>query len=151
MMKKSIEKEKEKINKTKRDVDKRLEESFLKISSILKKLSLSEVSTLIKLVKELFDIDFSIPVPTVDTVISLTSTPPDVKEQTSFNILLVEVPTDKRIPILKCIRSLTGLGLADSKTLMESVPKVIKENISKEECEKIKKDLETAGAKVSIQ
>jgi large subunit ribosomal protein L7/L12 len=73
-----------------------------------------------------------------------------VEEKTSFDVILTEVPAEKKISILKAIRNLTGLGLKESKDIVDNVPKVVKEGVTKEESDNIKKELETAGAKVSI-
>jgi large subunit ribosomal protein L7/L12 len=74
-----------------------------------------------------------------------------VEEKVAFDIILTEVPADKKIAILKIVRNLTGLGLKESKDIVDNVPKVLKEGITKDESESIKKELETAGAKVSIK
>ena len=73
------------------------------------------------------------------------------EEKTEFDVVLEEVPSDKKIAILKVVRSITGLGLKEAKDLVESAPKAIKEAAPKEEAEDIKKKLEEAGAKVSIK
>ena len=72
------------------------------------------------------------------------------EEQTSFNVELANFG-DKKIQVIKVIRSLTGLGLKEAKELVESAPKVVKEGVDKEEAEKIKKDLEEAGGAVTIK
>ncbi len=58
---------------------------------------------------------------------------------------------DNKIGVIKAIRTITGLGLKEAKDLVESVPSVVKESVSKEEAEKIKKELEEAGAKVELE
>jgi large subunit ribosomal protein L7/L12 len=72
------------------------------------------------------------------------------EEQTSFNVELAGFG-DKKIQVIKVIRSLTGLGLKEAKELVESAPKVVKEGVDKEEAEKIKKDIEEAGGAVTIK
>ncbi len=74
-----------------------------------------------------------------------------VEEKTAFDLVLDEVPADKKIAVLKVVRELTGLGLKDAKEMVESAPKTVKEGMPKEEAEKAKKSLEEAGAKVSIK
>lgn len=66
-------------------------------------------------------------------------------------MIIEEVPTPKRITVIKVIRSLTSLGLKEAKDLIESLPKVISEAVSKERSEEVKKLLEDAGAKVSVK
>ena len=66
-------------------------------------------------------------------------------------MVLEEVPADKKIAILKVVRTLTGLGLKEAKEMVESAPKAIKEAVAKEAAEEAKKQLEDAGAKVSVK
>jgi len=73
-----------------------------------------------------------------------------VEEQTEFDVELSEAG-GKKINVIKAIREITQLGLADAKALVEAAPKVVKEAISKEEAEEIKKKLEEAGAKVTVK
>lgn len=74
-----------------------------------------------------------------------------ITEKTEFDVIIEEVPTPKRITVIKVIRSLTSLGLKEAKDLIESLPKTISEAVSKDRSEEIKKLLEEAGAKVSIK
>ena len=69
---------------------------------------------------------------------------------TSFNVMLVEAGTNK-IGVIKAVRAITGLGLADAKAFAESAPKAVKEGVDKAEADVIKKQLEEAGAKVEIK
>ena len=72
------------------------------------------------------------------------------EEQTLFDVILAGFG-DKKIQVIKVVRSQTALGLKEAKDLVESCPKAIKEGVSKEEAEKIKKDIEEAGGAVTIQ
>ncbi len=72
------------------------------------------------------------------------------EEKTEFDVELTEVG-GKKIKVIKAVREITSLGLADAKKLVEEAPKVIKEGVSKEEAEEIKKKLEEAGAKVTLK
>ena len=76
----------------------------------------------------------------------------EVKEKTEFTVMLDGL-TDatKKIGVIKVVREITACGLADGKVLVESAPKAVKENVSKEEAEAVKKKLEEAGAKVSLK
>ncbi|MEQ8461148.1 MAG: 50S ribosomal protein L7/L12 [Sandaracinaceae bacterium] len=77
--------------------------------------------------------------------------PPEaVEEQTEFTVELTDVGA-KKINVIKAVREVTSLGLADAKNLVEAAPKAVKENVSKEEAEEIKKKLEEAGAKVTLK
>lgn len=120
----------------------------------LKSLTLLEAAELVKQIEEIFGVDAS----TVSNS-NMMIMPADIdnnssnqlEEQTEFDVVLEEVPAPKKISILKVVRSLTSLGLKEAKELVESAPKSIKENISKEDAEEIKSQLENAGAKVSVK
>ena len=77
--------------------------------------------------------------------------PEPVEEQTEFDVMLEDVPADKKIAILKVVRTLTGLGLKEAKDLVEAAPKAVKEAIAKDAAEDAKKQLEEAGAKVTVK
>jgi large subunit ribosomal protein L7/L12 len=72
------------------------------------------------------------------------------EEQTEFDIVLV-APGDKKIGVIKEVRAITGLGLKDAKALVDEAPKPVKEGVAKEEAEKIKAQLEEAGAQVELK
>jgi large subunit ribosomal protein L7/L12 len=127
--------------------------SKLKIDQIvedLKELTLLEASELVKAIEETFDVDAS-----SGASGGLVMTTPQVEiekieEKTEFNVMLNEVPTDKKIAVLKVVRTLTGLGLKEAKTLVESTPQMIQETLSKEAAEDAKKQIEDVGGKVSL-
>ena len=75
---------------------------------------------------------------------------PAAEEKTSFNVVLASVG-DKKIQVIKEIRAITSLGLKEAKDLVDSAPKPVKENVSKEEAEEIKKKLEAQGASVELK
>ncbi|AAZ41184.1 50S ribosomal subunit protein L7/L12 [Candidatus Blochmanniella pennsylvanica str. BPEN] len=86
---------------------------------------------------------------------SLTTVEPDtseaiVEEQTEFNVFLTAIGNNK-IPVIKTVRSITGLGLKEAKELVESAPVILKESINKDDAETLKKTLETVGASVEIK
>ena len=72
------------------------------------------------------------------------------EEQTEFTVILAEAGTQK-INVIKAVKNATGLGLTEAKSLVESAPKPVKENISKADADKLKAELEAAGAKVEIK
>ena len=74
-----------------------------------------------------------------------------VEEQTEFTVTLKEYPAEKKVTVIKVIREVTGLGLKEAKDLVEGVPSVVKDAVSKADAEKIKKSLEDAGAKVEVK
>jgi len=124
----------------------------------LKSLTLLEASELVKQIEEAFGVDASAPVgggmmmmPGAATGAATAAPAEEVEEQTEFNVVLEEVPADKKIAILKVVRTLTGLGLKEAKDLVEAAPKPVKESIPKDAAEDAKKQLEEAGAKVSVK
>jgi large subunit ribosomal protein L7/L12 len=72
-------------------------------------------------------------------------------EKTEFTVQLDSFDAAKKINVIKVVRELTGLGLKEAKDLVEGAPKPVKENVSKDEAEKMKKTLEEGGAKVSLK
>lgn len=128
-----------------------------KITSILeelKNLTLFEATELVKEMESVFGIDASpIPMTVLSTAApaSTNSTPIQVEEQTAFQVLLTEVPAEKKIAILKIVRNITGLGLKESKDIVDNVPKLLKEGATKEESETIRKDIEALGGKITIK
>ncbi|KPF65778.1 50S ribosomal protein L7 [Bosea sp. AAP35] len=73
-----------------------------------------------------------------------------VEEQTEFNVILAAIG-DKKIEVIKEVRAITGLGLKEAKDLVEAAPKPVKEAVTKDEAEKLKKQLEAVGAKVELK
>jgi len=131
-----------------------MSEKIDQIIEELKTLTLLEASELVAKIEETFGVDASAAVggPVVMTAAAPAAAPvEEVEEQTEFTVMLNEVPADKKIAILKVVRTLTGLGLKEAKELVESAPKQIKENLPKDSAEDIKKQLEDAGAKVSLK
>ena len=121
----------------------------------LKSLTLLEAAGLVKQIENTFNVDASI-VSNAD-MIKVSSVPQDtaitaeVEEKTEFNLKLEAIPASKKIAILKVVRSITGLGLKEAKDLVESAPRILKESISRENADEIKRKLEEVGAKVSIE
>jgi large subunit ribosomal protein L7/L12 len=73
-----------------------------------------------------------------------------VEEKTEFNVVLAAIG-EKKVEVIKAVRAITGLGLKEAKDLVEGAPQTVKEGASKEDAEKMKKDLEAAGAKVELK
>lgn len=130
-----------------------MNEKLTSIIEQLKTLTLLEAAELVKEIEKTFGVDTSVQTAAVSVGVSSgPATPVEaVEEKVAFDIILTEVPADKKIAILKIVRNLTGLGLKESKDIVDNVPKVLKEGITKDESETIKKELETAGAKVTIK
>ena len=72
------------------------------------------------------------------------------EEQTEFDVMLI-APGDKKIGVIKEVRSITGLGLKEAKALVDEAPKAVKEGVTKEEAEQLKTQLEEAGAQVELK
>ncbi len=119
----------------------------------LKTLSLLEASELVKQIEDAFGVSAAAPVGGMMMAAPGAAAAPaeEVEEQTAFDVVLEEVPADKKIAVLKVVRGITGLGLKEAKDVVESTPKPIKEGVNKEDAEAAKKELEEAGAKVSIK
>lgn len=126
-----------------------MSEKIDQIVENLKTLTLLEASELVTKIEETFGVDASASVGTT-MVMAAPTVVEEVEEKTEFNVILNEVPADKKIAILKVVRTITGLGLKEAKELVESVPKTIKENIAKDAAEDIKKQLEAAGGKALL-
>ncbi|EJF77545.1 50S ribosomal protein L7/L12 [Bartonella birtlesii] len=118
-----------------------------KIVEDLSNLTLLEAAELSKLLEEKWGVSAAAPV-AVAAVAGVAA--PAAEEKTEFDVILVEGGAQK-INVIKEVRALTGLGLKEAKDLVEGAPKPIKEGASKEEAEKIKSQLEAAGAKVELK
>ncbi len=120
----------------------------------LKSLTLLEASELVKQIEDTFGVSAAAaagPVMMAGAPVAGAPAEEEKEEQTEFDLVLEEVPGDKKIAILKVVRAITGLGLKEAKEMVESAPKAIKEAIPKDEAEDVKKKLEDAGAKVSVK
>jgi large subunit ribosomal protein L7/L12 len=117
----------------------------------LKTLTLIEVSELVEKLEKTFNISASPAAGFVVGAAAPAAAAPVEEAKTEFDVILSEVPADKKLGILKVVRTITGLGLKEAKDLVEAAPKPIKEKISKAEADGLKKQLEEAGGKVTIK
>ncbi len=119
----------------------------------LKELTLLEASELVKEIEKNFNIDTSISTNTnlISSIDIEKKNEIPSEKKTTFDIILEDVPTEKKIAILKVVRSITGLGLKEVKKLVESSPQIIKKNISQIEADSIKEQLVSIGAGISIK
>lgn len=122
----------------------------INIIDSLKSLPLLEIEEIIKKIEISFGLDKFSSLES-SNVKSNVKEKEEIIEKTEFNLILEEVPADKKIAILKVVRSLTSLGLKEVKELVESAPKIIKENLTKELAELGKKQIEEAGGKASLK
>lgn len=119
----------------------------------LKSITLLEAAELVAQIEETFGVDASAPVAGGFVGVPMESGSGQkeaVEEKTTFDVIIEDVPSDKRVPVLKVVRNLTSLDLKEAKEAITSLPKAIQQNISKEEAEAAKQQLEEAGAKVKI-
>ena len=117
------------------------------IVETLKGMSLLEVSELVKKLETTFGVSAAAPVAVAAGGAAAGAA---AEEQTEFTVVLKEAGANK-IGVIKEIRAITNLGLKDAKDLVEGAPKTVKEGVNKEDSEKIKKQLEAAGAKVELK
>ena len=118
----------------------------------LKTLSLLEAAELVKQIEETFGVSAAASAGVVMAAPGAGGGAAEPEEEkTEFDVVLEDVPKDKKIAILKVVRGITGLGLKEAKELVESAPKAIKEGVPKEDAEDTKKKLEEAGAKVTVK
>jgi large subunit ribosomal protein L7/L12 len=116
-----------------------------KVLEIVEKMSVLELADLVKVMEDKFGVSAAAPV-------AMAAAPAEVaseEEKTSFDIVLKEAGANK-IGVIKVVRGLTELGLKEAKDLVDSAPQTIKEGVSKDEAEDIKKQFEEAGATVEL-
>ena len=121
-----------------------------KITNILeeiKSLTILELNDLVKAVEEEFGVSAAAP---VGVVAAAGAAAPAAEEKTEFDVILASFGSNK-LGVIKAVREITGLGLKDAKDLVEGAPKTVKEGVSKDEAETIKKALTEAGATVEVK
>ena len=111
-------------------------------------LSVLELAELVKAMEDRLGIQAAAPMAVAAGGGAAAAAAAPVEEKTSFDVILKEVDAAKKIGVIKEVRAITNLGLAEAKTLVESAPKTIKESVPKAEAEEMKKKSEAAGAKV---
>jgi large subunit ribosomal protein L7/L12 len=115
------------------------------------KMTVLELSEFIKRFEDRYGVTAAAPVAAAAApAASATAAPEAVEEQTEFSAILTEIGPNK-IPVIKVVRELTGLGLKEAKDVVDACPKPVKEGVTREEAEKIKAALEEQGAKVEIK
>jgi large subunit ribosomal protein L7/L12 len=129
-----------------------MSEKIETIMEQLQTLTLLEAAELVKQIEETFGVDAS-----AGGGGMMMMAPTDgggaaaAEEKDEFDVVLTEVPADKKIAILKIVRGITGLGLKEAKELVESAPKTIQEAAAKDAAEDVKKQIEEAGGKVELK
>jgi large subunit ribosomal protein L7/L12 len=116
------------------------------IVEALKGMTLMEVAELVKELEDTFGVSAAAPV----AVAAAPGAAAEAEEKTEFDVILTDAGANK-INVIKEVRAITSLGLKEAKDLVEGAPKPVKEAVTKEEADELKKKLETAGAKVDVK
>ena len=122
-------------------------EKITNIVEEIKTLTILELADLVKAVEEEFGVSAAAP---VGVVAAAGAAAPAAEEKTEFDVVLKEFGA-KKLDVIKVVREITGFGLKEAKDLVEGAPKNVKEGVSKDEAETLKKQLEEAGAVVEIK
>lgn len=128
-----------------------MSEKINQIVENLKTLTLLEASELVTKIEETFGVEASASMANGAIIETTPGVDKETEEKTEFDLVLEKVPADKKIAILKVVRSLTGLGLKEAKELVESAPKPVQTGLAKQAAEEGKKQIETAGGEVSLK
>jgi len=126
-----------------------MSEKVAELVEKIKALTLVEASELKTALEQEFGVTAAAPVVMGAAVAGAAAAAP-VEEQTEFNVNLIAAG-EKKINVIKVVRAHTGLGLKEAKDLVDGAPKTVKEAVSKDEAEKLKKELEEAGATVEVK
>ena len=121
-----------------------------KLVDELSSLTVLEASELSKLLEEKWGVSAAAPAAAAAAPTAAAAAAAPVEEQTEFTVILSKAG-DKKINVIKEIRTITGLGLKEAKDLVEAAPRTVKEGVNKEEAAKIKATLEKVGAKVELK
>ena len=122
-------------------------EKITNIVEEIKTLTILELADLVKAVEEEFGVSAAAP---VGVVAAAGAAAPAAEEKTEFDVVLKEFGA-KKLDVIKAVREITGLGLKEAKEMVEGAPKNVKEGVSKDEAESVKKALEAAGAEVEVK
>lgn len=118
----------------------------------IKNLKLSEVKSLIETLENELGVSASAPVMAfAGGAVGGAAPAEEVEEKTEFDVILTDAPADAKIKIIKEVRAITGAGLKDAKAMVDTLPSTLKEGVSKEVAEEIKKKIEEVGGKVEIK
>ena len=120
------------------------------ILDAISKLTVIELSELIKAMEEKFDVSASAAVAVAPAGAATPGASAGGEEKTEFDVILAAAG-DNKVSVIKAVRAATSLGLKEAKDLVDSAPKPVKEGVSKKEADELKKQLEEAGAKVEVK
>ena len=124
-------------------------QKFKALVEQIEKMSVLDLSELVKVLEDKFGVSAAAPA-VMMAAATAGEAAPAVEEKTEFTVELTEAGANK-ISVIKVVKEITGLGLADAKAVVDGAPKAIKENVKKEEAEEIKKKIEEAGGKAEIK
>jgi len=121
------------------------------ILEAISNMTVMEIVDLVKMMEDKFGVTAAAPVAIAAVAGGAGAAAPAAEEQTEFTVVLKTYPADKKVGTIKVIREITGLGLKEAKDLVEGAPSNVKEGVSKADADKIKKQLEEAGAEVEVK
>lgn len=124
-------------------------EKFKALVEQVEKMSVLDLSELVKVLEEKFGVSAAAPAMMMAAAPAAGGAAA-AEEKTEFNVELADFGANK-INVIKVVKDITGLGLADAKALVDAAPKMVKENVKKEEAEEMKKKIEEAGGKVNLK
>lgn len=127
-----------------------VQEKFKTLVEQVEKMSVLDLSELVKILEDKFGVSAAAPVSVVAAAPASAEATAGKEEKSEFNVELTEVGANK-INVIKAVKEVTGLGLADAKAIVDSAPKMIKEGVKKEDAENMKKKIEEAGGKVTLK
>ena len=119
--------------------------------SYIENLTVLELSKLVKTLEERLGVSAAAPVAVAAAPAAGAAAAAPAEEKTEFDVILAGFDAAKKVAVIKEVRGITGLGLIEAKAIVEGAPKAIKEGIAKDEADKIKAQLEGAGAKVEVK
>lgn len=125
-------------------------EKFKKLVEEIEKMSVLDLAELVKILEKKFGVSAAAPAMMMSGAMPGAAATEAAEEKDSFDVELTDGGANK-IAVIKAVRQIVEMGLADAKALVDSAPKVVKEGVKKEEAEKMKKELEAAGAKVTLK
>lgn len=125
----------------------KLNEKQQKVLDLVSEMTALELADLVKAMEEKFGVSAAAPVAAVAAPAAAAA--PAEEEKSTFDVVIEGV--DNKIGVIKAVKEILGVGLTEAKEFVESVPKAVKEGVTKEEAEELKKKLEEAGAKVALK
>jgi large subunit ribosomal protein L7/L12 len=121
------------------------------VMQFIENMTVLDLSDFIKALEDKFGVSAAMPMMAAAGPAPAAAAKEEVEEQTEFNVILTGYEAEKKIQVIKVVRAITALGLKEAKDLVEGVPKAVKEAVSKQEAENIKKQLEEVSAQIKIE